>query len=1711
MEFNYDSPFNEEVVSESIATNYNQENFNELETLSPFHNSLMDERLTNDVNFKEAETSQKDWSNAIRLNKYYAKTLGWDKNIEKIKDFFTQYLALHDVNFTDDVFAKSVSEWQSRQPKNKFTADGVLGPKSWATLRLLIDKIPTAPSTPVVQTPSRWLSLIPDTVPCPSEPLLHGKEAFQKMVEAIKTATSSSHYIYILGWMLDADFEMIPGDPSSTLYNLLVRANEKGVEIRIQIWNNFFYKTEINNAITKINNLTNALMIRDNFTFGSQNLKNALSKMRFLINSAPSVLDNLDTWKDFKDKVNIIQNEGSHHEKVVVVKGNEGLIGFCGGIDINPDRVGGLDSNGKSKVLHDVHCKLQGYAAWVLLHRFMWRWQVLKEALPWLPNLKNCISEPKPGAVITAGTAHVKILQTYNHPTKNIKDRSVRETVKIAISNARKTIHIEDQYMISLEIASWLNAKLKEPDFQSVSILTQDDSIAKSDIQFPKDMRRKFIEYLCKDLTSDQIKAKVFLSMLNPDYPPLSHHKIHSKIYIIDDELAIIGSANCSSRSMTHDSETAAVIFNDPGISGFVNKLRNRMNYDPLQNIIPYVTNPNIKDKDVELIEDTNKLIKHIQNNFLTDWILTSVVSLGKDIAELIPALKPTFIDIIDPDADNTTPQQETNENYVFNGRDEFENFDLYISDEKEDKGYYENVDEIESYSPKGLEHSYHSADDLRETGNYSSAYEYDSTTQIAKEDSDSKWSNAIRFNRYYGRSLGWERYLEKINDFLLPYSGMKNVSLGEDSFAHAISSWQSRQGFSEKDSDGIIGPKTWQVMKPFILGSDDSSRSSQQAPPSKSSHVPTWVNKLTPLLNKYRGDIPLDFLLGWIAVESYGKLGEITSLNERGYFQLHPDESKMLKITDHDRLSTDSEFSIISGIALVKSKSVQADKIAYSMGFERGSDLYWHIVKLLHWLPGGVKLIIEEMKSEGFKPASWEDFKSFVIRNQENIKDDMRKRFGKVWNPLKGLNNVDKLYNYANQFNQNLNSNENEFENHNEELTEQNEFIPNEETENSNIRGDELSWNNELNESFADEFDITGTAETENIFANEGNNNIDREIESILSHKNIISEAPVRNVLKCEGHICWAKEALNKVLGLKLPFDNNLDAETKKAIESFQGMKSLPLTQRIDFATERSLLEAEAIHKYIGTSWQDIASKYIMLAKNKVEDWTTKAVIEKSEITNNFRDPRKLWAFVLHHMAFKRRSRITGQFSDPNSYLRTGAHFCILFDGRIIQLHPFSRFIWHAQCLSPRSVSVEFEGNFPDIKNKWWIGKDSTGKDHPTQAQFISGRFLACYLKIILNTTHILAHRQSSKDRLNDPGPDIWFNVGQWAINNLSLTDGGSDFYCGDGNPILPQWRTWNKSVNPTVNPELENENSEEFDSLVIDWSNAITLNQYYGNSLGWNKYNDQINELLLPLSGYNNVSLGEEAFAMAVSEWQKRQGFSDKDSDGIIGPNTWRTMQPLLPGIVNPQPPAYSPTYPSTGSTAPSAQNISEFNKWHAQKILDNMNAGIIHQNFDSQSQLQLIAEGREVLFVNPNNKIIQILPIIFHISEQAKLNNYMDIIIGSFIRGKSSDGSCTGHCEGRCIDINYGGGNFESSGSVKMVINILHYLSNLPSQFKKNLGFGMPLQGEFFGNKNLTKFKSVPPSNLINSDLAQLVSQLGYVFPDNNNHLHIQVRWS
>jgi peptidoglycan hydrolase-like protein with peptidoglycan-binding domain len=254
--------------------------------------------------------------------------------------------------------------------------------------------------------------------------------------------------------------------------------------------------------------------------------------------------------------------------------------------------------------------------------------------------------------------------------------------------------------------------------------------------------------------------------------------------------------------------------------------------------------------------------------------------------------------------------------------------------------------------------------------------------------------------NRRYGAHLGWQDYFDRI----LPLLGFSSFSPDEPTFAEAVASWQAQAGLAP---DGMIGPATWARMRTVLGLATPAGAARPQSSPGK----PAWVRQLVPLLNRYRGDIPLYFLLGWIQTESGGNITDRTKLDERGYFQIHPGESQALHL-DHQRLSTDPDYSVQGGIQLVRYRAAQARRL----GFSAGNELFWRVIKWRHWVPGAVDVIVADMKTNGVTPASWEVITQYVGANRTRLMSLFKARFHGTWDPLVGIANVNKVFQVGKQ-----------------------------------------------------------------------------------------------------------------------------------------------------------------------------------------------------------------------------------------------------------------------------------------------------------------------------------------------------------------------------------------------------------------------------------------------------------------------------------------------------------------------------------------------------------------------------------------------------------------------------------------------------------------------------------------------------------------------
>lgn len=123
--------------------------------------------------------------------------------------------------------------------------------------------------------------------------------------------------------------------------------------------------------------------------------------------------------------------------------------------------------------------------------------------------------------------------------------------------------------------------------------------------------------------------------------------------------------------------------------------------------------------------------------------------------------------------------------------------------------------------------------------------------------------------------------------------------------------------------------------------------------------------------------EAPVDFLLGWIQVESDGNVGTISSINERGLFQIHPEEAKTLGLSDEDfsKVAKEPALSLQHGIRLVSYYKAKAKKwLSQNNTTLTGWD-FWRYVKLYHALPVVAKELPVKVAAKLGRPArNWDE-----------------------------------------------------------------------------------------------------------------------------------------------------------------------------------------------------------------------------------------------------------------------------------------------------------------------------------------------------------------------------------------------------------------------------------------------------------------------------------------------------------------------------------------------------------------------------------------------------------------------------------------------------------------------------------------------------------------------------------------------------------------
>ena len=138
------------------------------------------------------------------------------------------------------------------------------------------------------------------------------------------------------------------------------------------------------------------------------------------------------------------------HQKIAILRNDAGLHAYCGGIDLNPNRLDDRD-HGKRGPYHDVHARVDGRAAGELAKTFSQRWAETGGTALEVDTADTLTGLPTDGPDI------VQVARTYFGPSTAdglrafpyalAGERTILDTTLAAIRRARRYIYIEDQYL----------------------------------------------------------------------------------------------------------------------------------------------------------------------------------------------------------------------------------------------------------------------------------------------------------------------------------------------------------------------------------------------------------------------------------------------------------------------------------------------------------------------------------------------------------------------------------------------------------------------------------------------------------------------------------------------------------------------------------------------------------------------------------------------------------------------------------------------------------------------------------------------------------------------------------------------------------------------------------------------------------------------------------------------------------------------------------------------------------------------------------------------------------------------------------------------------------------------------------------------------------------------------------------------------------------
>ncbi|MDX1480664.1 MAG: phospholipase D-like domain-containing protein [Woeseiaceae bacterium] len=253
----------------------------------------------------------------------------------------------------------------------------------------------------------------------------------------------------------------------------------------------------------------------------------------------------------------------SHHQKIVIV---DGALAFSGGLDLTKcrwdTRAHAADDPRRTspggdayRPFHDVQAVVTGDAAHALRELVSNRWQnATGEPLPELDEAGDADAPWPADVAVRARDVDVAIARTWVIGDERIQE--VKALYLEMIAAAETSIYVENQYFTSVSISEALAERLAEEHGPELVVVLPGETSGWLEQATMDILRNQAIARLAK---ADRYNR---LRILTPESEELGDTKInvHSKIMVVDNRIARIGSANLSRRSMGLDTECDLVV-----------------------------------------------------------------------------------------------------------------------------------------------------------------------------------------------------------------------------------------------------------------------------------------------------------------------------------------------------------------------------------------------------------------------------------------------------------------------------------------------------------------------------------------------------------------------------------------------------------------------------------------------------------------------------------------------------------------------------------------------------------------------------------------------------------------------------------------------------------------------------------------------------------------------------------------------------------------------------------------------------------------------------------------------------------------------------------------------------------------------------------------------------------------------------------------------